>query len=159
MDEADATGRRRRSPAEGHGTPPLDQDSNRKLFSPRLARVVRWGLVAWSLIGVLILGYLLYRYALRPVRIIVAPLLVAMVIVYLLNPIVSRLSARGIPRAVATILTYLVFLGIVGVALRFLIPAVADQVSTFAKTVPDLLGKAQVSAARRAWKASRAASS
>src|SRR5436190_15736862 len=113
---------------------PVDQDNSRKLFSPRLARVVRWGLVAWSLIGILILGYLLYRYALRPVRIVVAPLLVAMVIVYLLNPIVSRLTARGIPRAVATILTYLVFLGIVGVALRFLIPAVADQVSTFAKT-------------------------
>jgi predicted PurR-regulated permease PerM len=126
----------------------VDHDSGRKLFSPRVARVVRWGLVAWSLIGILILGYLLYRYAVRPVRIVIAPLLVAMVIVYLLNPIVSRLTAGGIPRGLATILTYVIFLGLVGIALRYLIPALADQVSAFAKTVPDLLDKAQVSATK-----------
>jgi predicted PurR-regulated permease PerM len=97
------------------------------------------------LVGVLILGYLLYRYALRPVRIVVAPLLVAMVVVYLLNPIVSRLTDRGIRRGLATILTYVVFLGIMAIGLRFLIPVVAHQVSAFAKTVPDLLAKAQVS--------------
>jgi predicted PurR-regulated permease PerM len=123
----------------------LDQDRSRSILSPRVARVVRWGLVSWSLIGVLILGYLLYRYALRPVRIVVAPLLVAMVVVYLLNPIVSRLTDRGIPRGLATILTYLVFLGIMAVGLRFLIPVIAHQVSAFAKTVPDLLDRAQVS--------------
>jgi predicted PurR-regulated permease PerM len=107
--------------------------------------MVRWGLVSWSLIGILILGYLVYRYALYPVRIIVAPLLVAIVIVYLLNPIVSRLTARGIPRALATILTYVVFLGVVAIGLRFLIPALADQVSAFARSVPNLLDKAQLS--------------
>jgi predicted PurR-regulated permease PerM len=123
----------------------VDQDRSRSILSPRVARVVRWGLVSWSLIGVLILGYLLYRYALRPVRIVIAPLLVAMVVVYLLNPIVSRLTVRGIPRGLATILTYVVFLGVMAVGLRFLIPVIADQVSTFAKTVPDLLDKAQVS--------------
>jgi predicted PurR-regulated permease PerM len=123
----------------------VDQDTSRNIFSPRISRVVRWGLVSWSLIGVLILGYLLYRYALRPVRIVVAPLLVAMVVVYLLNPIVSRLTARSIPRGLATILTYLVFLGIMAVGLRFLIPVIADQVSAFAKTVPDLLDRAQAS--------------
>jgi predicted PurR-regulated permease PerM len=126
----------------------VDRDSSRKLFTPRIARVVRWGLVAWSLLGILILGYLIIRFALRPVRIVVAPLLVAMIIVYLLNPIVSRLSARGVPRAVATILTYVLFLGIMAVGLRFLIPALADQVSAFAKTVPNLLDKAQVSLTR-----------
>lgn len=123
----------------------MDQDRSRSILSPRVARVVRWGLVSWSLIGVLILGYLLYRYALRPVRIVVAPLLVAMVVVYLLNPIVSRLTVRGIPRGLATILTYVVFLGIMAVGLRFLIPVIAHQVSGFAKTVPDLLDRAQVS--------------
>jgi predicted PurR-regulated permease PerM len=123
----------------------VDQDRSRSILSPRVSRVVRWGLVSWSLIGVLILGYLLYRYALRPVRIVVAPLLVATVVVYLLNPIVSRLAVRGIPRGLATILTYVVFLGIMAVGLRFLIPVIAHQVSAFAKTVPDLLDRAQVS--------------
>jgi predicted PurR-regulated permease PerM len=114
--------------------------------------LVRAGLVAWSTIGILILGYLAYRFVLVPVRIAFGPLLLALVIVYLLNPIVSRLQARGLPRVWGTLLTYVVFLAIVGVALRFLIPIVADQVSSFVSSVPGLLGRAQESladAARR----------
>jgi predicted PurR-regulated permease PerM len=101
--------------------------------------------VAWSAIGVLILGYLAYRYVLVPVRIAFGPVLVALVIVYLLNPVVSRLQARRIPRVWGTLLTYVVFLTVVGVALRFLIPVVADQVSSFVSSVPDLLERAQQS--------------
>jgi predicted PurR-regulated permease PerM len=99
--------------------------------------------VAWSAIGVLILVYLAYRFVLLPVRIAFGPLLVALVIVYLLNPIVSRMQTRGIPRLWGTLLTYVVFLALVGVALRFLIPVVADQVSSFVSSVPDLLERAQ----------------
>jgi predicted PurR-regulated permease PerM len=91
---------------------------------------------------------MLYRYALHPVRIVIAPMVVAMIIVYLLNPIVSRLSASGIPRALAVILTYVVFLGIVAVGMRYLIPSLASQISAFAKSVPDLLDKAQASLTR-----------
>jgi predicted PurR-regulated permease PerM len=101
--------------------------------------------VAWSAIGVLILGYLAYRYVLVPVRIAFGPVLVALVIVYLLNPVVSRLQARRVPRVWGTLITYVVFLTVVGVAMRFLIPVVADQVSSFVSSVPDLLGRAQQS--------------
>jgi predicted PurR-regulated permease PerM len=93
------------------------------------------------------LGYLAYRFLLVPVRIAFGPLLLALVIVYLLNPIVSRLEARGLPRVWGTLLTYVVFLGIVGVALRFMIPMVANQVSSFVSTVPGLLDRAQESLA------------
>jgi predicted PurR-regulated permease PerM len=106
--------------------------------------------VSWSLIGILILAYLLYRYALYPVRIIVAPLLIALGIVYLLNPIVSRLQARGVSRILGTLLSYLVFLTIVGVLLRFLIPLVANQVSGFVESVPDLLSNAAADLTRLA---------
>ncbi|MGH2557235.1 MAG: AI-2E family transporter [Actinomycetota bacterium] len=101
--------------------------------------------MAWSAIGVLILGYLAYRYVLVPVRIAFGPVLVALVIVYLLNPVVSRLQARRVPRVWGTLITYVVFLTVVGVALRFLIPIVADQVSSFVSSVPDLLERAQQS--------------
>ena len=104
-------------------------------------------MVAWSVIGVLILGYLVYRYVLLPVRIAFGPLLVALVIVYLLNPIVSRLQARRVPRLWGTLLTYVVFLAVVGVVLRFVIPMVADQVSSFVSSLPDLLDRAQRSLA------------
>jgi predicted PurR-regulated permease PerM len=107
------------------------------------SRIVRWGLIAWSVIGVLILAYIGIRFVLVPVRIVFPPLLVAAVIVYLLNPIVSRLQARGIPRVWGTLITYVVFLTILGVGLRYLIPLLANQISGFAKAVPDLLAGAQ----------------
>jgi predicted PurR-regulated permease PerM len=141
---AGRTGDSASDPVTWRGTAPLDRDRTRNLITtPRVSRVIRWGLVAWSLIGVLILAYLIYRYALYPIRVVVAPLLVAMIIVYLLNPLVSRMTVRGLPRVWATLITYVVFLGTVGMGLRYLIPLLAHQVSQFAASVPDLLTRAQ----------------
>jgi predicted PurR-regulated permease PerM len=105
--------------------------------------VVRAGLMAWSAIGILILAYLAYRYVLIPVRIAFGPVFLALIVVYLLNPIVARLHARGLPRVWGTLITYIVFLTIVVVALRFIIPMVANQVSSFVSTLPGLLDRAQ----------------
>jgi predicted PurR-regulated permease PerM len=126
----------------------VDEQGTGLLGSPRLTRIAKWGLVCWSLIGVLILGYMLYRVALYPIRVVVVPLAVAMVIVYILNPIVSALEGRGVPRVWGTVITYVVFLTIVGVSLRFLVPMLASQVSAFASTLPRLLANAQSDLAR-----------
>ena len=126
----------------------MDEQRIGILGSPRVSRIAKWGLVCWSLIGVILLAYLLYRVALYPIRVVVVPLAVAMVIVYLLNPIVSALEGRGIPRVWSTLITYAVFLTVVGVALRFLVPMLAAQVSSFAATLPRLLGKAQADVTR-----------
>jgi len=123
-------------------------DRGRILSSPAVARTVRWGLVSWSLIGLGILIYLGYKYLLYPVRIVFPPLLIALVIVYVLNPLVTRLQARGIPRVWGTLITYLLFLGLVGVGMRYLIPVLAHQISGFAASVPDLLSRAQDELAR-----------
>ena len=121
----------------------MDEQRTGLLGSGRVSRIAKWGLVCWSLIGILILSYLVFRFALYPIRVVVVPLAVAMLIVYLLNPIVSALEGRGIPRVWGTLLTYVVFLTVVGVGLRFLVPMLATQVSQFASTMPRLLGKAQ----------------
>ncbi len=126
----------------------MDEHRTGLLGSPRLSRIAKWGVVCWSLIGVAILAYFVYRVALYPIRVVVVPLAVAMVIVYLLNPIVSAIEGRGVPRVWGTLLTYLVFLSIVGVALRFLVPMLASQVSSFASTLPRLLANAQGDLAR-----------
>jgi predicted PurR-regulated permease PerM len=122
----------------------VDEERRGVLSHPVVARVARWGVVAWSLIGIGYLGLILYRYVISPVAFIFPPLLIALFIVYLLNPIVSRLEARGLKRGWGALLTYLVFLGLLVVGMRFLVPVVADQVSEFAKGVPDLLSRAQV---------------
>ncbi|HET6771302.1 MAG TPA: AI-2E family transporter [Actinomycetota bacterium] len=123
----------------------MDEDRSRLLGHPFVARAARWGVVAWAGIGVLVLGYIIFRYALYPVRIIFPPLVVALVLVYVLNPIVSRLQDRGIPRLLAALITYLVFLTLIVVGFRYLIPVVADQVQEFAGSVPALVDRAQES--------------
>ena len=60
-------------------------------------RFVRIGITAWCGIGVLILGYLLLRLMVY-VNPVVPPLLIAVAVVYLLNPLVSALERRGVPR-------------------------------------------------------------
>ncbi len=121
----------------------VDADGTGLLGHPFVRRAARWGLVAWSAIGVALLGYLFARFVLHPVRVIFPPLVVALLLVYLLNPLVNRLQNRGMPRLLAALLTYIVFLAIIAVALRLLIPAVAEQVRAFSKSVPTLLDRAQ----------------
>lgn len=110
---------------------------------PFVAKAARWGLLAWSIIGLLILVGVLFRFVLYPIRVVFPPLVVALIVVYLLNPLVTRLQEGGVPRIWATLLCYVVFLSLVGVALAYLIPAVTAQVRAFVGGIPDLLQKAQ----------------
>jgi predicted PurR-regulated permease PerM len=118
----------------------LDDDRTRPLGNPFVLRTARWGIVAWSTIGVLILAYVLFRYVVYPVRIIFPPLAVAMIAMYLLNPVVTRLERRGIRRVWGALLVYLIFAAMFGTALYFLIPVVAEQVSEFVKAAPRIVG-------------------
>lgn len=85
-----------------------------------------------------------------PIRIIFPPLVVALVLVYVLNPLVSILEERGMPRLLASLLTYLVFVTLIVVGLRYLIPVLGDQVREFAGSIPDLIDRAQSSVRRLA---------
>jgi predicted PurR-regulated permease PerM len=117
----------------------LDDDRGRLLSAPFVLRAARGGIVAWSLIGIIVLGFFFLRYVIYPIRIIFPPLVVSMIAVYLLNPIVSTLERRGIPRLLGTLVTYLVGLGIFSTAMAFAAPIVAEQVRTFGREAPDLI--------------------
>jgi predicted PurR-regulated permease PerM len=121
----------------------LERPKDPIISSPLVARAARLGIVAWSTVGIAVLVYLFGRYVLYPVRIIFPPLILALIIVYLLNPVVSLLERRGLRRGLATFLTYLTILSAVGVGLAFLIPVVSHQAVEFGKSLPAFLSKAQ----------------
>ena len=60
-------------------------------------RFVRFGIAAWAGIGIILLAWLLLRM-LGYASVLVPPLLIALVVVYLLNPVVTALERRGMPR-------------------------------------------------------------
>jgi predicted PurR-regulated permease PerM len=105
-------------------------------------RFVRIGIIAWCGIGVIILGYLMMRLMVY-VNPVVPPLLIAVAVVYLLNPVVSALERRGVPRVAGAGIVYVLFLCIVGLLISLLVPLVARQVTEVVTHFPDYLADAQ----------------
>ena len=105
---------------------------------PRLPagdRLRRVGIAAWSLIGVLILAAVSV-WVLRKISIIFPPLVFAVLIIYLLNPVVSRLQRRGMPRILGTLLAYIVVLGGFTLVVIATIPVVSNQVEEVSDNWP-----------------------
>jgi predicted PurR-regulated permease PerM len=105
-------------------------------------RFVRIGITAWCGIGVIVLGYLLLRLMVY-VNPVIPPLLIAVAVVYLLNPVVSALERRGVPRVAGAGIVYLLFLCIVALIVSLLVPVVARQVSQVVEHFPEYLDDAQ----------------
>jgi predicted PurR-regulated permease PerM len=110
-------------------------------------RFVRVGIVAWCGIGVIILGYLMLRLLLY-VNPVLPPLLIAVAVVYLLNPLVSALERRGVPRAAGAGIVYVLFLCIMALAISLLVPVVTRQVTQVIVHFPDYLADAQATVRR-----------
>ena len=102
---------------------------------PTVERFRRWGIVAWSVIGILILVAFTF-WVLTRVEEIFPPLVVALVTVYVLNPLVTRLETFGIRRVFGGCLTYILLMAIVAIAVALLIPVVIDQSQDFARDFP-----------------------
>jgi predicted PurR-regulated permease PerM len=69
-------------------------------------------------------------------RAIFWPLLLGLAIAYLLDPLVTRLEQRRVPRALGVVVTGLLFLGTLTLALVVVLPAVADQLHRLAERLP-----------------------
>lgn len=105
---------------------------------PRLPpgeRLRRVGIASWSIIGLIIL-LVVSIWLLLKIRVIFPPLVLALLIIYVLNPIVNRLEERRVPRSAGAILAYIVVLGSVSLAVAALVPAVSRQVQHFSQEWP-----------------------
>lgn len=102
---------------------------------PAWERLRRAGIGAWSLIGiaiVLLIGF----WLLLKVRVIFPPLVLATLVIYILNPLVTRLEVRGVSRIWGTLLGFVVFFGILTLILMASIPFVSNQVQGFSDDLP-----------------------
>jgi len=102
---------------------------------PLAERLRRIGIGAWALIGVAIIIYIT-AYVLYRIRIIFPPLVLATLIVFLLNPFVTRLEKSGVNRILGTMLAYIVALGIIVLILILSVPYISRQIEGFAEEWP-----------------------
>jgi len=70
------------------------------------------------------------------VREILTPFVVGLVLAYMLNPMVTWLTDKGLPRAVAALIPVLIAASGLALALFWLIPLLVDQITTFATRLP-----------------------
>src|SRR5262245_51910268 len=94
-------------------------------------------LLRWLLIVTfVVLGYFVLSYLAG----VLAPILTALGVAYLLNPLLERLVRRGASRAVGAALLLATFVGMVAVAITLFAPTVTDQASDFVASLPRFVG-------------------
>lgn len=97
----------------------------------------RAGLLAWSLLGMLalvgLLGWLLYL-----VRDIFPPIALATALIFILNPLVSRMERVGVRRGIGTAGIYLLFIAIVVVLVSLVTPVLGRQLNDLGQRLPEI---------------------
>ena len=93
-------------------------------------------LLRWLLIMVFaVLGYFVISYLAG----VLAPILTALGIAYLLNPVLEVLVRRGVRRAAGAALLLVMFLAVATLAIAFFAPTVAHQLSEFVTNLPQFV--------------------
>jgi len=104
----------------------------------RIEQLRRTGYIIWNLVGVLALLTALVWGATR-IKVIFAPLVLALALIYLVNPLVSLLERRRLPRLLGSCLSYVV-LGGLAVLVGFVIaPTLREQGSELVDRFPQIV--------------------
>lgn len=97
--------------------------------------------VAIILCGTVILKNLNVWHVLFTLLKVLSPLFIGFVIAWLLNPLVTKMSEKKIPRIVGSLLVYIVFLVFIYIFLRILIPTLYTQINDLINTLPAIMDK------------------
>ena len=101
-------------------------------------RLLGWGLVAWAGIGLAILIGVGARGLGMFGRVFPYAIMAAMV-VFVLNPVVKALAARGVPRRLAATLVFGLAVLLTAIILDLLVPVVVSQARTLIQSSPGLV--------------------
>jgi predicted PurR-regulated permease PerM len=96
-----------------------------------LVKMLRWLLVA---IFIVVAWQILSTLA-----VILAPILVALAIAYLLDPVLEWMVKRGIKRSLGALILLVLFLGVITLTLSILIPEAISQVEHFVNDLPTMI--------------------
>lgn len=100
-------------------------------------RIRHAGSVAWAIVGICALLGLVGLVAWF-VRVIWPPLILAGAIVFILNPVVTRVQSRGVPRAIAVALSYLFVVALLALTVLLVYPLARDQGKQLGDDWPDI---------------------
>lgn len=70
---------------------------------------------------------------------IISPLFIGLVVAWLFDPIVTYFTKKNLSRKLSSFIVYLLFLIIIGIILGMIFPLLSDQLTDFAKTIPQII--------------------
>lgn len=112
---------------------PVEPKSGRDLN----ALITRVGIAAWSMVGAAALIWIALQ-VLGRFQILLAPVVLSVALIYILNPVVNWLAAHSVPRIIAAFLAFLALLVVLAGIGAAVIPLVADQGSELAHSFPEI---------------------
>jgi predicted PurR-regulated permease PerM len=101
------------------------------------ALITRMGIAAWSMVGAAALVWIALIVLAR-FDILLAPIVLSVALIYILNPVVNWLAARRVPRMIAAFLAFLLLLVLLAGVAAAVFPLVADQGSELANRFPEI---------------------
>lgn len=102
-------------------------------------KLLRWLVVVWTLVGIGLLGWGVFHLFREPISFLLAPIMLAMILVYLFAPAVDRLARLGLPRIVAAAATFLLALTGLVVLGWALVPLLTRQFAALLEGLPEIL--------------------
>ena len=138
-------------------TPELGSTFGQRIIHPQTIwdRVVRWGLFCIALSAIVGVVFSALYFLIWPLRVLFAPVALALVVVYLLNPLVNLLERRGLRRGFGVAIIYVLFVAVVATGLTLLVPIIARQITGFIDKLPayvqDATREINSFAAKRGW--------
>ncbi|MDQ3569972.1 MAG: AI-2E family transporter [Actinomycetota bacterium] len=105
-------------------------------------RLRRAGQVSWAVVGVAAL-LAIVALIVWTLRVVLPPLILASTIVFLLNPAVSGLQRRRVPRAAGAGITYLAVVGVIVAAGVLLVPLAGAQARELSREWPGIKARTE----------------
>ncbi|MCP4305127.1 MAG: AI-2E family transporter [bacterium] len=120
------------APPQVESETPADQPA------PDLSAIItRMGIVAWSMVGAAVLFWIGLQILAR-IDVLLAPIVLSVVLIYVLNPVVNWLVRRHIPRIISGFLAFLLMIGVVAALGAIVAPMVTDQASELTDRFPEV---------------------
>ncbi len=79
----------------------------------------------------------------KELLVVISPVFIGLIIAWLFDPVVKFLTNKKMPRILACILIYLIFLGTLTLLFVILLPSFTDQIKDFIGAIPGILGDAK----------------
>ncbi len=125
-------------------------DVNKKINTRKINELLKTGNKILNILYILFIILLVYVVSLifkewkilgflGKILSIISPIFIGWFFAWLLNPIVKRLTEKGLSRIVSTIIAYLAMVLMIGLILAFTIPSLGTQISDIVTAVPSIV--------------------